>query len=214
MIRLLAVLVSGAAFAAEIPQGAHVLLRMVNSVNTRTARTGDYVYLRTATPIVVQGEIVAPAESYVQGVVSHARRSGRVSGRAELGIRLETLTLPGGRTFQFSPRLASVDSGDTGQKVDARESTIEQGGTKGQDAARVAITAGTGAAIGGMADRSWRGAGIGAGAGTAVGIATALLSRGREVELRQGSTLDVVFDRAVNLEQPKGSFPAQAGARP
>jgi hypothetical protein len=44
------------------------------------------------------------------------------------------------------------------------------------------------------------GAGIGAGAGAAVGLATVLLTRGREVELRQGTSLDVVFDRPVALE--------------
>src|ERR1035441_9531608 len=57
-----------------------------------------------------------------------------------------------------------------------------------------------GAAIGGMADRSWKGAGIGGGAGSAVGLATVLLTRGREVELRQGSTIDVVFDRPVTID--------------
>jgi type IV secretion system protein VirB10 len=197
---LLLCLLPGLACAAEIPQGAHVLLRMVNSISTRTAKVGDYVYLRTNVPIVVKGEVVAPAESYVQGVVSFVRRPGRVSGSAQLGIRLDTLTLRSGRVYRFSPRLASVDSGDGGQKVDERESAVKQGGQTGQDAARIAITAGTGAALGAMVDRSWRGAGMGAGAGTAVGIATALLSRGREVELRQGSTLDVMFDRAVPLE--------------
>ena len=51
-----------------------------------------------------------------------------------------------------------------------------------------------------MADRSFKGAGIGAGVGTVVGLATALVSRGNEVELRQGSTLDVVFDRDVVVQ--------------
>ena len=41
---------------------------------------------------------------------------------------------------------------------------------------------------------------IGAGAGTAVGLATVLLTRGREVELRQGSTIDVVFDRPIPVD--------------
>jgi len=194
------ILISTAVLGSEIPRGTHVLLRMVNSINTRTAREGDYVYLRTAIPIVANGEIVAPAESYIQGVVSHAKPSGRVSGRAELGIRLETMTLPAGKTVKFSPRLAAVDSGETGQQVDAHETGIRQGGTKGQDVERIAITAGSGAAIGGLADRSWKGAGIGAGVGSAVGLATVLLTRGKEVELRQGMTLDVVFDRAVPLE--------------
>lgn len=186
--------------ATEIPQGAHALLRLVNSVSTRTAREGDYVYMRTASPIVVNGQIVVPVDSYVQGVVTRARRSGRVSGRAELAIRIETLTLPGGKVIKVAPHLSSVDTGESGQKVVGNENEVKQGGSHGADAVRITTTAGTGAAIGGLADRSWKGAGIGAGAGSAVGLASVLLTRGREVELRQGTTVDMVFDRAVPVE--------------
>lgn len=187
------------AMAAEIPQGAHVLLRMMNSVNTRTAQDGDYVYLSTATPIAANGSIVAPVGSYVQGVVTQSKRSGRVAGRAELAIRLETITLQSGKVFKFSPRLTEVDSGESGQKVKNGE-MIEQGPSRSADAKQIAILAGSGAAIGGIADRSWRGAGIGSGVGAGVGLATVMLSRGKEVSLRQGTTLDVAFDRAVSLE--------------
>ena len=195
-----ALCLAAAAAAAEIPQGTHVLLRMVNSINTKTAQEGDYVYLRTATPISVNGTIVAPAESYVQGVVSHSKQSGRVAGRAELSIRIENITLASGKVFKFSPHLSSVDSNDSAQKVETRENAIKQGSTHGQDAKQIAILAGSGASIGGIADRSWKGAGIGAGVGSGVGLATVLLGRGKEVDLRQGTTLDVVFDRPVALE--------------
>jgi hypothetical protein len=188
------------AVAADIPQGAHVLLRMENSLSTRTAKEGDFVYLRTAVPIGSAGQIAVPAGSYVQGVVAEAKQSGRVKGRAQLAIRLETLTLASGKVYKFSPHLSSVDSGETGQKVEGAENTVEQAPGRGQDGERIAILAGSGAAIGGLADRSWKGAGIGAGVGSAVGLATVLLTRGKEVELRQGSTLDVVFDRPVSLE--------------
>ncbi len=186
--------------AAEIPQGTHLLLRMENSLSTRTAKEGDYVYLRSASPIAVNGQIIVPVGSYVQGVVAETKRSGRVSGRAELAIRLETLTLAQGTVVKFTPHLNSVDSGDSSQKVTGAENKVEQAPTKGKDAARIAILAGTGASIGGIADRSWTGAGIGAAAGSAVGLATVLLTRGKEVELRQGSTLDVVFDRPIAIE--------------
>jgi hypothetical protein len=199
-LALLVIILPGLSMAAEIPQGAHALLRLVNSVSTRTAREGDYVYLRTASPIVVNGQIVVPAESYVQGVVAHAQRSGRVKGRAELGIRIETLTFASGQVVQVAPHLASVDSEGSDQKVVTNENQVRQGGNVGSDAARIATLSGTGAAIGGLADRSWKGAGIGAGAGGAVGLASVLLTRGREVELRQGSTIDVVFDRPVSVE--------------
>jgi hypothetical protein len=186
--------------ATEIPQGSHALLRLVNSISTRTAREGDYVYLRTASPIAANGMIVVPEGSYVQGVVTRSLRSGRVKGKAELAIRIETLTLPGGKVIQLTPHLSSVDSGGSEQKVDPQENDIKQGGSHGADAVRVAELSGTGAAIGGMATRTWTGAGIGAGAGAGVGLATVLLSRGKEVDLHQGSTIDVVFDRAVPVE--------------
>jgi len=186
--------------ATEIPKGTHVLLRMMNSISTRTAAEGNQVYLQTATPVAINGQIVIPPGTYVQGSVSRAKRSGRVKGRAELGLRLETMTFAGGKMLKISPRLSEVDSGETGQKVDDRESLVKQGPNVGKDAAQIAIMAGSGAAIGGLADRSFKGAGIGAAAGSVVGLATALLTRGNEVELRQGSTLDVVFDRDVVIE--------------
>ena len=196
----LAMLAAMGLSAAEVPQGAHLLLRMVNSINTKTAKEGDYVYFRTATPIVTDGQILVPTDSYVQGVVAQTKESGRVKGRAELQIRIETLTLPSGRTFKVSPHVDSVDAGDSAQKVIPRENEIQASGNKGADAERIAILAGSGASIGGIADRSWKGAGIGGGIGSGVGLATVLLTRGKQVELRQGATLDVVFDRAIDLD--------------
>ena len=200
-MRLSALLfVAVSALAAEIPQGAHVLLRMENSITTRTAKDGDYVYLRTGSPISVAGTIILPVGSYVQGVITNAKRSGRVKGRAELAIRLDTITLPSGSVYKVSPKVTSVDSGGGDQRAVGKEGAIEQGSTLLADTARIAILAGYGAATGAIVDRSVRGAGIGAGVGGAVGLATVLLSRGKEVELRQGTSLDVVFDRPVALE--------------
>jgi hypothetical protein len=196
----LVLMVSAAYAASEIPQGAHVGLRMVNSLSTRTAKEGDYVYMTTATPIAANGHVVVPVGSYVQGVVTRSVRSGRVSGKAELAIRLETMTLPSGSVIRIAPRLQSVDSEGTEQKVDAKEGEIKQGGSKGKDAEKIAVLSGSGAAIGAVVDRSWTGAGIGAGAGAGVGLATVLLTRGREVDLRQGSMVDVVFEKAVAVD--------------
>jgi hypothetical protein len=154
-----------AASAAEIPQGSHVLLRLVNTITTRTAREGDYIYFRTASPIVAGGTILVPADSYVQGVVTRSVRSGRVKGRAELAIRIENLTLSSGKVVKMNPMLASVDSNDTDQKVVSRENEVRQGTSHGHDAATIASTGGAGAAIGGLAEgrRSRCGGGFGCG---------------------------------------------------
>jgi type IV secretion system protein VirB10 len=185
---------------AEIPKGSHALLKLVNSISTRTAREGDYVYMRTASPIVSGGQIVVPEDSYVQGVVTHSKRPGRVTGTAELSIRIDTLTLATGKVVKIRPTMRSVDSEGTDQKVVGNENEVKQGASKGKDAEMIATTGGAGAAIGGLADHSWKGAGIGAGAGAGVGLATVLLTRGREVDLKQGTTIDVVFDHTVPIE--------------
>jgi hypothetical protein len=151
-------------------------------------------------PIAAAGRIIVPAGSYVNGTVAEAKRSGRVTGRAEIAIRIDTLTLPSGTVAKISPHLASVDSENSDQRVVGKENNIQQGGSKMHDLGRIAILAGAGAAVGGTADRTWQGAGIGAATGGAVGLATVLLTRGREVELRAGSTFDVVFDRPITLE--------------
>ena len=185
--------------AAEIPAGTHVLLKLVNSVTTRTAKVGDYIYMQTASPITAGGQIVVPEGTYVQGVVSQTRKSGRVKGRAELAVRIEKMTLDSGKVVQVSPHLASVDAENTGQKVN-HEGQVEQAGEKAKDAGTIAKVGGAGAALGGLSDRSWSGAGIGAGAGAGVGTAIVLLTRGRDVTLSRGATFDVVFDRAVAVE--------------
>ena len=187
------------ALAAEIPEGTHALLRMVNSIDTRTAKEGDYVYMKTATPIVQNGQIVVPAESYVQGVVTKSVRPGKVKGRAELAIRIDTLTMATGEVIHISPHPVSVDAEGTSQHVKPGEHEIEQGADTGKDAARIGEFGGAGAAIGGLAEHSWSGAGIGAGIGAGVGTAIVLLTRGHEVLLKQGSTMDVVFEHSIPI---------------
>src|SRR5260370_3785742 len=172
---------------------------MENSINTRTAQAGGFVYLQTASPIALSGKIGVPVGSYVQGVVTYANHSGRVAGRAELAIRLETLTLPSGRSFKFSPHLNSVDSGETGQKVTGKENTIEQAPGHGEDAARIAILAGSGATIGALASRGAsgadlaKGAAIGGGGGAAAGVPTLLLTPGKKTGNRHWALRDMGF---------------------
>ena len=130
--------------AAEIPKNTHVLLRMMNSISTRTAQEGTQVYLQTASPISDGQRIIVPVGSYVQGTVLVAKRSGKVAGRAELAIRLEVLTLPGGKTLKFSPHVSSVDDGESQLR---RSSTMKAWSSKAAQSARMS-----------NGSRSWPGA--------------------------------------------------------
>ncbi len=206
MRSFLLVLTAATAFAADIPSGAHVLLRMQNSINTRTSKAGDFVYLQTATPIAAGGSVLVPIGSYVQGVVVDVNRGGRVKGRADLSIRLETLTLASGQQYKFAPRVDSLEGDSGGQKVVGDENKIQQGAGTGRDTAQIAILTGLGAAVGARVNRfgnggsALRGVGIGSGVGAAVGLASVAFTRGKDVDLRQGASLDVVFDQPVALQ--------------
>jgi hypothetical protein len=182
-----------------LPTGTKVLLILKNSISTRNARPGDGVYLESTFPVMAQGKVVIPAGTFVQGVVSSAKRSGRVKGRAEILVHFNTLIYPNGYTVSLPGALESADSSDA-QRVKDKEGTVQADGNKGKDAATIATAAGTGGLIGGLSRGSMKGAGIGGGIGAAVGAATVLFTRGDEVKLDAGTSVEMVLERPLDLD--------------
>jgi hypothetical protein len=205
-----------------LPAGTKVAVVLENGISTRNAKPGDSVYLQTSFPVTQDNRIIIPVGSYIRGAVLEAKKPGRVKGRGEMRIRLDTLILPNGYTVSLNAEPTS--GGDTGgkEKVD-REGKIEGGSNKGGDVATVAKTTAAGATIGSIAGRSVKGAGIGGGIGAIAGLAAVLLTRGPGVELPRGTSLDIVLERAVSLDSDKIQFntlgqmspmPAPAPTRP
>lgn len=184
--------------SVTVPAGTKIPLRLENSITTKSARPGDGVYLRTIFPVAVENTLVIPVGTYVQGVITEVKRPGRVSGRAEVLFRFTTLVYPDGYTFSIPGALNSVPGAEN-SKVKDKEGTVEADSTKGHDVATVAAPAATGAAVGAIVDGG-RGAGIGGGAGAVVGLATVLLTRGNDVRLEQGSTVEMVLQRSLVLD--------------
>jgi len=183
-----------------VQAGTRVLLRLVNAVNTKHTAVGDRVYLETAVPVFVNGHLVIPRGSYVAGTVIESERAGRVKGKSALNLRFDSLTLPNGVTRDFRSRLGSADvSGD----LDRSEGKIKGEGNKGGDARTVGQTTAAGAGIGTLAGAAaghvGMGAGIGAAAGAAAGLAGVLGSRGPDVVLPAGTTVELVLDRELRF---------------
>jgi hypothetical protein len=82
------------------------------------------------------------------------------------------------------------------------EGTIRQDGQKGKDIGQVASTASTGAIIGGITNGG-KGAAIGAGGGSALGLAIALLSRGSDVRLEPGTSIEMVIQREITVDSSR-----------
>ncbi len=181
-----------------VPSGTKLPLVLHNSITTRNAKPGDPVYLETLFPIVVNNKILVPAGSYVQGEIISTKRPGKVKGVGEMQLRLNTMILPNGYTVNFNAIPNNAGTGGN-ESVDS-EGKIKGDTDKATDAGTVLKGTAIGAGIGGIASRSAGGAGIGAAAGAAVGLMAVLLTRGPELELPRGTTLDVVIDRAVYLD--------------
>jgi type IV secretion system protein VirB10 len=192
-----------------IPGGTHMPLILQNTINTKNARPGDFVYFETTFPVVVENRILIPVGSYVRGTVTQVKRPGRVKGRGELHVRFDQLTLPNGYTVNLAVRLDNAAAGDN-EEVDREEGGIKADSTKGEDVASVLTTTGigtgVGSGIGAAAGRPGTGAGVGAGVGLAAGLAYVLLTRGKELELPRGTTFDVVFDRPLALDAALAEF--------
>src|SRR5271157_2267024 len=185
----------------SVPSGTKVPLRLTQGITTKTAKEGDPVYAQTAFPITQNNRILIPAGTYVQGVVRRVVRPGRVKGRAELQMSFTSMIFPNGYTVLLPATVQGVPGSQT-MNTKGPEGTIEGQGSKGKDAATIAKTTAAGAGIGAISG-SGKGAGIGAAAGGALGIATVLLTRGPEIQLDPGSSVEMILERELNLEGAK-----------
>src|SRR5215472_2404021 len=180
-----------------VPAGTRVGVVLQNGISTRSAKPGDSVYLQTSFPVTIGNRIVIPVGSYLRGELIDSKRPGRVKGRGEFRMRLNTLILPTGYTVDLNAAPRSADSG--GKETMDSEGKITGGSDKGKDVGTVAETTATGAGIGAIAGEG-KGAGIGAGIGAVAGLAAVLLTRGPEAELPRGSTMDIVLDHELTLD--------------
>src|SRR2546427_7408305 len=140
-----------------IPSGTILRLELASAVGSDTSRVEQPVRATLRSPVTINGQVALPAGSEVTGVVSSAEGSGRVKGRAHLGLRFSSIKA-------------------NGETYDIRTSGYAQTAeaTKKKDAEKIGIGAGAGAALGailGGKKGAAEGAAIGGAGGTGVVLA-------------------------------------------
>jgi hypothetical protein len=180
-----------------VPANTTVPLELRNTINTRTAQVGQTVYCTTLYPVVVKNRIVIPVGSYVKGRLTEVKRPGRVKGKAELAVVFQEITLPNGVTKSLRNASLSGYGGSGNEGFNSKEGKIQGEGTKAKDAETVAITGAEGAGIGSIAGISAGHSGAGAAAGgmggALGGLIYVLASRGKEVVLPAGTSLELTL---------------------
>lgn len=180
-----------------VPAGTRLAVILENGISTRSAHPGDSLYFHTSFPITQNNHVIIPVGSYVRGSLLESKRPGRVKGRGEFRLRLETLIFPSGYTVDLLAAPRSVDSG--GKETTDSEGKVTGPGGKGKDVGTAAETTVTGAGIGAIAGGA-RGAGIGAGVGGLIGLGAILLTRGPDAQIPRGSAMDIVLERDLTLD--------------
>lgn len=182
-----------------VPSGTQVLLTLKSPIDTKSAKPGDGVYCQTNFPVTQDNIVVIPAGTYVKGEIAEVRRAGRVKGRAEVLFHFNSMIFPSGYTVDL-PGALKNEPGAQNSTVSDDEGTIKANGQKGKDTGTVAKTAATGAVVGTVASRTAKGAGIGGLAGAAVGLGQVLFTRGQDVRIDQGTSLEMVLQRPLTVE--------------
>jgi hypothetical protein len=167
--------------SAVIPSGTPLHVRVDESIDTRRNRAGDAFSATLSEPIQVDGLTMVPEGTGFSGHVTTAAASGRLKGRAFIGLKLDSFRL-NGREYQVET--SSV------QRVSASH--------KKRNALLIAGGAGLGAAIGALAGGG-KGALIGAGAGAGAGTAGAAATGRRQVGIGAETPLRFTLRTSVEM---------------
>jgi type IV secretion system protein VirB10 len=187
-----------------VPADTTIPLRLMNTINSRTVQPGQAIYCETIFPITVGNRIVIPRGSSVKGSVTKVVRPGHLKGKAQIGIRFETLILPNGTTLPLRATLSGF--GGTGREgFQPKESKVEGASSKGDKAGKVAETTITGAEIGTIAGAASgspvKGLGIGSLAGAAGGLVWIVAGRGKEIVLPSGTNFELQLSAPLTFSR-------------
>lgn len=172
-----------------LPAGTWITVRVNEPLSSDHNQTGDAFTGTLLQPIVANGLLIARRGAIVTGIVSEAKKAGRVSGVSHLGIEITGIQLADGRQVQVKTKL-----------LDRRGNT-----SYGRDAAAIGATTGVGAAIGAGVNGGV-GAGVGAAAGLVASTIGVMLTRGRPTVVYPETPLTFATDVPLALDNSQQAF--------
>lgn len=166
-----------------IPDGMTLVARLNDDLMTSKARSGDRFTMSVVSPSQYEG-------ATIEGYVGNVDRGGRVTGRSEMALNLDRITLRNGQSYRFEGTLESARSsnGDTIRVGD--EGSVREGSQTNRTIKRSAIGTAIGAIIGGLAGGG-SGAAIGAAVGAGAGAGSVYVQGRNDLELMSGSELTI-----------------------
>ena len=174
-----------------IPSGTLLHVVLDTPVGSDTSRVEQRVAAHLARAIVVGGHAAVPSGSRIAGVVTDARRSGKVKGLAHVAVRFDSLS-PTGEDERYPMQTSAV-----GRTAAA---------TKKKDALEIGAPAAGGALIGALVGGK-KGALVGGAVGGGAGTAVVMSTRGKEVHIPKGTALTLKLTAPLTVRVRASSRP-------
>jgi hypothetical protein len=166
------------ASGVTVPAGTHLLVRMIDSVDSNKNHPGDIFRASLESDLDVNGVVVARKGADVYGRLAEAKEAGHFEGKSDLKLELTDLVVNNQR-----------------QPIMTGEYEVSGSSRGSNTAKKVGGGAVAGAIIGAIAGGG-KGAAIGAGVGGGAGAAVQVLTRGQQVHVPSETLLD------FRVEQP------------
>ena len=155
--------------AITVAEGTVIHVRMMDSISSERNNAGQMFRGSLDSPVIVHGRTVLPKGAEADIELVRAESAGKVKGRSELDLRLDSIR-SGGRTYKVHSNVQGFRGSSQGKKT-AKSAGI--GALAG---------GGLGALFGGG-----KGAAIGAGVGAGAGVATRAVKGGQQVYIASES---------------------------
>ncbi len=166
-----------------VPAGTSLVVRMGNTINTKTASVGDSFTGTLAHSVAVDGVVAIPAGAGVAGTVVESKSPGRFKGEGTLAVSLTSLNVRGVPTTISSSNYVQTVKGKG-----KRTAVMAGGGT------------GAGALIGGLAGGG-KGALIGGLVGAGAGTAGAAFTGNKELSIPAESVVTFKLGNSITVRR-------------
>ncbi len=155
-----------------VPAGTRLVVRLAESINSKENAAGSRFTAVLEADLGVNGRVVAPKGSAVYGRLTSAKKGGRAFGKAELQLELTDIMI--------NDQLQPIITGEY-ELTGKSQGTVKK--------------TGIGAALGALID-----GGDGAKKGAAAGLGYSLISKGKQVSVREGTLIEFRLQQPLTLQ--------------
>jgi len=186
------------ALDAVIPEGKQLSLQLNESLSTEVNKEGDSFTAVVTTPFYSGDRVVIPKGSVVNGSVSRVNRPSRLSNKAQMNLRFQSIDIPGCGQIPIVATLKSFSGqGSSGIRIEGSEGSVGAKSPMGSDVSKIVLPAIVGGLLGNRFGKS-TGAAIGIGAGITAGTII-LFAEKKEIKIPSGATLVIELNKPLTI---------------